>query len=82
MEATTEGGEPESPCGLVRKTVWYQYTPPTDVVLKADTRGSDYDTMLAVWTGSGLNALTHVGCSDDFYDVESRVVFLAEAGTT
>jgi Ca2+-binding RTX toxin-like protein len=80
-EATTEPGEPESPCGPMGKTVWYEYTPPTDVVLKADTRGSSYDTMLAVWTGSGLGSLTHVGCSDDIFGFESRVVFQAAGGT-
>jgi hypothetical protein len=82
VEATTEAGEPESPCGSIGKTVWYQYTPPSDVVLKADTRGSDYDTMLAVWTGPSPSALAHVGCSDDANELESRVLVLAEAGTT
>jgi Ca2+-binding RTX toxin-like protein len=81
-EATTDPGEPDPPCGRNGKTVWYQYTPPADVVLKADTRGSDFDTMLGVWTGSGLSTLTHVGCSDDIFEAESRVVFLAEGGTT
>lgn len=82
-EATTEPNEPQSPCGgQIGKTVWYQYTPPSDVVLKADTRGSDYDTLLAVWTGADLGSLTHVGCSDDVFGFESRVLFLAEGGTT
>jgi hypothetical protein len=33
-------------------TVWYRYTPSSNVVLNIDTYGSDYDTMLAVWTGT------------------------------
>jgi RTX calcium-binding nonapeptide repeat (4 copies) len=81
-EATTEPGEPESPCGRIGKTVWYQYTPPADVVLRAHTRGSGFDTMLAVWTGASIPTLTPVGCSDDIFEAESRVVFQAEAGTT
>jgi len=47
-----------------KATVWYKYTPPYDSTIEVDTYGSDYDTMLAVWTGQ-RNNLTPVNCNDD-----------------
>lgn len=82
VEATAEPGEPESPCGPAGKSVWYQFTPATDLVLRADTLGSDFDTVLAVWTGADLASLSSVACSDDVINAQSIVVFAAEAGTT
>jgi Ca2+-binding RTX toxin-like protein len=82
LEATTEPGEPTSQCGPVGKSVWYQFTPATDLVLRADTLGSDFDTVLAVWTGGDLLSLAPVACSDDVINAQSISVFAAEAGTT
>jgi len=82
VDATKEPGEPDPTCGPIGKTVWYQFTPSSDVVLRADTRGSDYDTLLSVWTGAALGSLTEVNCGDDFLDFESRVLFEAKAATT
>lgn len=82
VDSTKEPGELDPPCGGIGKTVWYEYTPPADVMLGANTRGSDFDTVLGVWTGSTLSALTPVGCSDDSFELESRVIFFAQAGTT
>ncbi|HXQ33495.1 MAG TPA: hypothetical protein VN843_05690, partial [Anaerolineales bacterium] len=45
-------------------TVWYEFTPPDDGWLNIDTIGSDYDTMLAVWTGT-RGSLDLIGCNDD-----------------
>jgi Ca2+-binding RTX toxin-like protein len=81
-DATNEPSEPASPCGRVDKTVWYQFTPPTDVVLRADTLGSDYDTILGVWSGSDVASLAPVACSDDAVNVQSIAVFSALGGTT
>jgi hypothetical protein len=82
VDATKEPGEPDPSCGPIGKTVWYQFTPSSDVVLRVDTRGSDYDTVLSVWTGAALGSLTEVDCSDDFLASESRVLFEARAATT
>ena len=48
-------------------TVWYQYTATDNGQIYLDTLGSDYDTMLALWSGSPGN-LTLVGCGDDTED--------------
>ena len=34
------------------KTAWYSYTPGVNGQFTVDTIGSDYDTMLAIWTGA------------------------------
>ncbi len=52
-EATSEPGEP-SPCGSIGRTVWYSFTPSQSGTIVADTTGSDYDTVLAVYTGSSI----------------------------
>ena len=82
VEATAEPGEPTSQCGPAAKSVWYRFTPATDVVLRADTLGSDFDTVLAVWTGSDLASLSPVACNDDVFSAQSIAVFAAEAGVT
>jgi len=63
------------------KTVWYQFTPMMPGVLEAETTGSSYDTILAVFTGTPPN-LTQVACSDDAIGLQSRVALTATAGTT
>ena len=45
-------------------TVWYQYTPSATTSLTLSTSGSNYDTVLGVWTGSE-GYLTSIGCNDD-----------------
>ncbi|MCH7698845.1 MAG: S8 family serine peptidase [Chloroflexi bacterium] len=79
--ATTETGEP-APCGGIAATVWYAFTPSSDQALIADTFGSGYDTVLAVYTGPSVDSLTLVSCNDDFSGPQSRVQFSANAGTT
>jgi hypothetical protein len=84
--AITASDDPIFPCtGYVHSnTVWYQYTPSFTTSMTIDTIGSDYDTVLAVWTGS-QGSLTSVACNDDISypsNVQSRVQFTATAGTT
>jgi hypothetical protein len=71
-EATTEPGEPYPRCGRMSKTVWYQFTPPSDIVLGAAAVDARFDVLLGVWTGPGLGSLTEVACSS-----YSPVVFWA-----
>ena len=42
-EATTETGEPDTGWGQSR-TVWYSFTPASDLIVRADLGGSDYPT--------------------------------------
>ena len=80
-EATTAGDDPAICAGGNANSVWYRYTPATTRIVTIDTSGSDYDTVLAVWTGS-RGSLSSVICNDDYYSLQSQVEFTAEAGTT
>jgi len=82
--ATTSSDDPTPSCGGGRKynSVWYKYTPASDVSLQADTQSSNYDTVLSVYTGS-RGALTGVACNDDYGSAyQSTVMFNAVPGQT
>jgi hypothetical protein len=65
------------------RTVWYQYNPASSTILRADTIGSDFDTLVAVWTGSALGSLTEIACDDDSGPgLQSDLGFQATGGTT
>jgi hypothetical protein len=83
--ATTELGEPAGCAtdgGTSGATVWFRYTSPVDQSLTVDTLGSDFDTVLGVYTGAELGGLTEVACNDDAGGLPSQVTFPATAGTT
>lgn len=81
--ATTETGEP-APCGSIGATVWFTWTPTASGTATFETVGSNYDTVLAVYTGSTLTGLTNRGCNDDIAagNLQSRVSFSVTSGTT
>jgi hypothetical protein len=89
-EATTEPDEPADPddpdvCFVGGHTVWYQFTPSENMRINANTFGSFFDTGIAVFTGSAIDALTFVLCNDDailFEFTQSNLNFDAVAGTT
>ncbi len=61
-------------------SVWYTIQPSVNTRLDLSTAGSDYDTVLAVWTGTP-GSLTEVACNDDAAGVQSGLDFLALSGT-
>ena len=61
--------------------VWYQFTAPVAGLLVVDTFGSDFDTGLAIYTGSS-DALLEIACNDDTGGVTSQVTTPTTAGTT
>lgn len=60
-------------------TVWYRFTAPAEGVLAADTFGSSYDTVLAVFSGT-RGALTRLACNDDYDALLSFVSVNVSAG--
>ncbi len=62
--ATIEPGEPQ-PAGAGRASVWYRWVAPASGMATIETTTSDYDTVLGVYTGSAVNALTEIGSNDD-----------------
>jgi subtilisin family serine protease len=85
VNATREAGEPLHATNFGGKSVWWQWTPATPVRIAITTEDSTFDTVLAVYTGSALTALTEVASNDDedaLYGLAtSRVEFDAAAGT-
>lgn len=59
---TQETGEPTD---IGSKTAWWEFTPPSTGTYTLHTAGSDFDTKMAIYTGSAVNALTLVGAADD-----------------
>jgi hypothetical protein len=74
----------QRPCGdQIGATVWYRHAPSTDGVLTATTTGSDFDTVLGVYTGSSFATLTNLACDDDGGPgVTSQVALSVASGTT
>ena len=64
--ATKEPGEPNHAAGNAGgSSIWYQWSAPAGGTVTLDTLGSDFDTMLAVYTGSAYGALTTIASNDD-----------------
>ncbi|MDX6614636.1 MAG: hypothetical protein QOD75_3822, partial [Blastocatellia bacterium] len=86
INATRETGEPShDPGGSTGGgSLWYQWQAPVSTNVTFTTAGSDYDTVLAVYTGSSLGGLTVIGKNDDVQDGvirTSTLTFTATAGT-
>lgn len=85
-EATVEPGEPVDPdetCPPRGATIWYELTLDAGQTVRVNTAGSDYDTTLAVYTGSDFGDLNQVACNDDtFFGLQASLDFEAEPGVT
>lgn len=85
ISATKEVGEPAhfpaSPGST--KSVWYQWQAVASQSVTINTIGSNYDTILAVYTGNSVNGLTLVTNNDDIAsgNTASTVTFTATQGT-
>ena len=82
--ATRESGEPLHVGNSGGHSVWFNWTPASNQTANINTKGSDFDTLLAVYTGSAVNTLTVVASNDDITPgyLQSQVTFAASAGTT
>lgn len=81
--ATSEAGEPMHAGFLPEGTLWWSWTATASYSVAVETLGSDFDTVVAVYSGSSLAALTPVGAGDDVANGNtSRMVFDAVEGTT
>ena len=81
--ATTEEGERRHYYVRPQKTVWFTWTAPRNGRADLWLRGSDFDTVLAVYRGSSLNSLRRVARNDDYgQNLTSRVRFNVRRGRT
>lgn len=87
--ATSAKDDPVFNCGQYFSgkgvnTLWYQFTPVKSGVWNLSTEGSQYDTVLAVWSGTRGN-LSLLKCNDDInypLSVESKTQLNVTAGNT
>ena len=63
--ATREVGEPDHAGKVGGKSVWFSFLSPTDGVLDLDTSGSDFDTLMAIYTGDRVFRLSLVSSNDN-----------------
>jgi hypothetical protein len=83
LEATAEPGEPAHAGQSGGRSVWYVWAAPQNGPVTFNTLGSAFDTLLAVYTGGSVSALTPVAANDDYPGTTaSSVTFLAVANTT
>lgn len=81
--ATGEAGEPAPLLGSADASLWFSWTAPGSGTARVSTAGSNYDTTLAVFTGTSLPALTTVASGDDFNTTHQTLIsFPVTVGTT
>lgn len=64
-QATKESGEPLHAGVTGGKSVWWSYRPARDGVLTLTTSNATFDTVLAVYTGETISALTALRSNDN-----------------
>jgi hypothetical protein len=75
--ATTEVDEPLHAEISNSHSLWWSWTAPTSEFVSIDCFGSDFDTILAVYTGTSVNGLTTLS-----YNTSGSVGIYPDAGTT
>jgi len=65
VNATAETGEPAHAGQAPGCSIWYSWTAPASGAATISTAGSGFDTVLAVYTGSTVGALTPVAANDN-----------------
>lgn len=84
--ASKEPGEPHHGGNAGGRSVWWSWTARADGPVLVSTRNSEFDTALAVYTGSTMSSLVLIGENDDsdplHPEVGSHVEFQAVAGRT
>ena len=89
-DATRDNADPTTACvgpsdGGLGHTVWYKLKRRKTTNVEVNSIGSDYDTVLAIYTRSDTGEFTEVACDDDTLPTEfgeSQVFFTAERRTT
>ena len=76
--ATLQAGEPAPSSALLTRSIWYRLSPTVTEPLRVDSCSSPRFAELAIYTGTGVGALTEVAHAN----VGCRSTFTATAGTT
>lgn len=82
VTATKQPGEPNHAGDAGGASVWYRWQAPSNGPVGFVTTGSDFDTLLAVYTGSSVSSLSLIDSNDDSNNTrQSEVFFNAQLGT-
>lgn len=80
---TKEGGEPNHAGNVGGKSGWLEWTAPASGTCTIDLSGSSFDTLLGVYTGVSVGALSLIASDDDSgAGSTSLVIFSAVMGTS
>jgi subtilisin-like proprotein convertase family protein len=81
--ATKESGEPSHAGNSGGLSIWYCWTAPDSGTVTFDTIGSNFDTLLAAYTGDAVNNLTVNASNDNISgnNSQSRISFSVVATT-
>lgn len=83
INATKETGEPNHAGNSGGRSIWWRWTASIDEQITITTRGSTFNTLLAVYTGDSVSNLVLIAGDDNGdSNLTSRVTFNAVAGTT
>ena len=80
--ATKQSGEPRHAGSLANHTVWYRLRSASKVAVQLSTCTASFDTILAVYTGTGIRRLREIEFNNDGCGDGSRVTFTARPGRT
>jgi uncharacterized repeat protein (TIGR01451 family) len=78
--ATKETAEPNHAGNSGGSSIWWKWTAPSAGQVSLDTKGSGFDNLLAVYTGSSVSALSTIA-SNSTVGGTSSLLFEASAGT-
>jgi uncharacterized repeat protein (TIGR01451 family) len=78
--ATKETGEPNHVGNSGGSSIWWKWTAPSNGQVSLDTKGSGFNSLLAVYTGASVSALTPIS-SNSTIGGTSSLLFEAHAGT-
>lgn len=85
IAATAESGEPKHAGETATHSVWWRWTAASNTDVTVTTYGSDFDTILGVYTGTSVDALTRIASNDDEQGGvvrSSKLTFTPTSGTT
>lgn len=83
VDATEELGEPSHQFHEGQRSVWYRWVAAESGTVLVDTAGSEFNSILGIYQGAAVNALSEITWNDD--DTESlraKVSFTAVSGQT
>jgi len=82
--ASQEAGEPHHGHNNDGASIWWKWTAPANGTLTVNTLGTNFDTVLAAYTGGSVDSLSQLAANDDTSDTERRstITITVTNGTT